>query len=181
MNIFASGSASAKACKMQARHSPIWSIAPAGAVFLVVSLTDARTPPLARQSRNDRSKIERYAFDLCRIAAIREIFSWHGGSSLISSPDTIRPCFVRTFSAASAAKCATAAGDSEDQCGPLSTAAHISSFVHGCPVLVGQLNVAHSIRRLVAGCATALSLGHIKLRYGGNSRGVIAEGRVEPW
>jgi hypothetical protein len=151
MNIFASGSVSAKACTIRGRHSPIWLIAPAGAVFSVVSLTEVRTPLLARRSQKDKSKIERYAFNLCGMAAIGEIFSWHGGSSFMSSHDTICACPMLTLSAASAAKCAMASGDRADRCGPLATASHISSLVHGCPVLVGQPNVAHYVTRFAAG------------------------------
>jgi hypothetical protein len=48
MNIFALFSASANAWIIRIRHLPIWSIAPAGAVFSVVLLTNVRTPLFLR-------------------------------------------------------------------------------------------------------------------------------------
>jgi hypothetical protein len=86
-------------------------MAPAGAVFSVVSLTEARTPQFVRQRRKDRSRIEQKSLYLCGIAAIGEIFSSLGGLSLMSSHCTRRACFMRTFSIASALKCAIALGE----------------------------------------------------------------------
>jgi hypothetical protein len=74
---------------MRDGHSPIWSIAPFGAVFVVVSFTAALTPLFSKRKRKDRSRIERYAFDLCGIAAMGESFSCGGGLSFMSFHATI--------------------------------------------------------------------------------------------
>jgi hypothetical protein len=97
MNIFASLSASANAWMMWAKHLAIWLMAPAGAVFLVVLLTAEQTLLFARHKRNDKSKMEQKAFNLCGIAAIGNIFSSFGGLSLMVSQSTNLAWFVRTF------------------------------------------------------------------------------------
>ncbi len=142
MNIFASLSACANAWMMRAKHSPIWLMAPSGAVFLVVSLTAERTPLIARRKQNDKSKMEQKAFDLCGIAAIGNIFISFGGLSLMVSQSTNLAC---TFLSASAAKCAIASEDSAEQCGPRSIALQISDLDHGLPVFVGHPKVAQSL------------------------------------
>jgi hypothetical protein len=85
INIFAVSSVFANPCIIRDKQSPIWSITPFGAVFSIVSLTDASTPPFFSLSRKDKSRIEQNAFDLCGIAVIREIFNSLGGLSLILS------------------------------------------------------------------------------------------------
>jgi hypothetical protein len=111
MKIFASLSVSANVWIIWERHLPIWLMAPAGAIFSVVLLMEARTPTFLRRSRKDRSRIERKSLDLCGIAAIGEIFSSLGGLSLMSSHRTSRACFMHTFSIASVLKCAIALGE----------------------------------------------------------------------
>ncbi len=127
-------------------------MAPARAVFSVVLFTDAQTLPFLRYRRRDESKIDQRSFELCRIAAIGNIFSSFGGLSLMESHCTRRAWFFCTFSVALAAKCAIASGESAEQCGPLATASHILVFNHGLSVFVGHLNVAHSRSKLAAGC-----------------------------
>ncbi len=114
INIFAVSSASTNACiirdkQSQSGQSPllVW-------FFSVVSLPDASTPPFFSLGRKDKSRIEQNAFDLCGIATIGEIFNSLGGLSLISSHGTMRARLVRTFSAASSAKCEMASGMSAD-------------------------------------------------------------------
>ena len=119
------------------RQSPIWSIAPACAVFSVFLLTDARTPPFCSRRRKDKSRIDQNSFDLCGIAAIGDILSSGGGLSFILSQSTRRACFVCTFSSASALKCFIAAGERAERWGPRATASHISSFYHGFPCMLG--------------------------------------------
>ncbi len=80
----------------------------------IPSLTDANISPFLSRSQKERSSIERKAFDLCRMAAISDIFSCSGGLSLMSPHSTICACLVLTFSTASLAKCASAFGDNED-------------------------------------------------------------------
>ena len=99
---------------------------------------------------------------MCGIAAIGDIFNSLGGLSFIKSQSTILACFVCTFSAASIVKCLIVSLDSADQECPLSTASHISSFVHGCPVFVGQPNCAHSVSVGAAGCSRARPEGHME-------------------
>ncbi len=169
MNILASSSASANAWFTWDRQSPIWSMAPARAVFLVVSFTAASTTSFLRHSQNDNSKMEQNTFDLCGIAAMGEIFSSLGGSCYIESHGTSRACFVLIFLAVSAAKCLMASGDKADWCGPHLTASHISSFAHGRPIFVGHPNCDHSKRMSAAGCCSARPARHIKLRCTGLS------------
>ena len=71
MKTLAIGSASAKVYMILDRHSPIWSMAPFGAFFSVVLLTAAITLPLWRQRQNDRSSIDRKAFDFYLEADVR--------------------------------------------------------------------------------------------------------------
>jgi hypothetical protein len=52
--------------------------------------------------------------------------------------------------------------DSAHWWGCLLTASHISSFVHGCPVFVGQPNCAHSVSVGAAGCSRARPEGHME-------------------
>ncbi len=59
-------------------------MAPRGANFVVVSLTDSTTPPSASRSAKDRSRIEQYALDLCGIAATGETLRCHGWLDLMS-------------------------------------------------------------------------------------------------
>ena len=113
------------------------------------------------------SQTKQQALDLCGIAAIGDIFNSLGGLSFIDSQSTILACFVQTFSAALIAKCSIALLDSADWWGPLSTASHISSFVHGCHFFVGQPNCAHSVSVGAAGCSRARPEGHMEFRYGG--------------
>jgi hypothetical protein len=54
-------------------------IAPFGASFSVVSLTDANIPPFLSQTWEERSSMEQNALDLCGMAAIGDIFSCFGG------------------------------------------------------------------------------------------------------
>jgi hypothetical protein len=151
IKFFASSLASAKACTIRERHSPIWSMAPFGTLLTVVSLTAANTPPFFRRKRKERSKIDRNALDLWGMAAIGDILSCGGGLSLIASQGTRRAWFVRSFSCISSVKCWIALGVVADQWGPRSTASHISSLVQLRPVRAGQPNVAHSLRKLAAG------------------------------
>ncbi len=72
---------------------------------------------------------------------------------------------MRSFSLISSAKCVMASGVVADQCGPRSTASHISSLVQLRPVHVGHPNVAHSRKVSAAGGFSALPVGHIELRY----------------
>ena len=139
-------------------------MAPAGAVFSVVLFTEAWIPPFLRRRRKDKSRMDRKSLDLCGMAAIRDILSSFGGLSLMESYSTSRACFVRTFSAALVLKCAIASGDRAELCGPLATASHISSFVHGLPVCVGHPNVAQSLSNSAAGCCSASPFGHIEFR-----------------
>ncbi len=110
MKTFASSYASAKVCMILLRHFPIWSIAPPGAIFFMVSFTASLNLPLFSRSRKERSRIDRYAFDLCGIAVMGEIISSVGGLLLILSHSTTRACLVRTFSLISSAKCSIASG-----------------------------------------------------------------------
>ncbi len=169
MNIFASLSASANAWMMWAKHLPIWLMASAGAVILVVLLTAERTPLFARHKQNDKSKMEQKALDLCGIAAIGDIFSSFGGLSLMVSQSTNLAWFVCTFLSASAVKCAIASGDSAEQCGPRSIALQISDLDHGLPVFVGHPKVAQSLSSLAAGWWSACPLGHMEFQCGGQA------------
>ncbi len=72
------------------RQSPIWSIAPPGAVLVVVLFTASLKPPFFSRKRNERSRIDQKALDLCGIAAMGEIFSFAGGLSLILFHSTTR-------------------------------------------------------------------------------------------
>ncbi len=137
-------------------------MAPLGALLMVVSLTADKTPPFLRHKWKDKSKIDLKAFDLCGIAAIGEILFCGGGLSLILSHAIRHACLVCSFSLISSAKCLSASGDLADQCGPHSTASHISSFVHWHPVRVGNPNVAQSRRSFAAGWFNARPVGHIK-------------------
>ena len=74
-----------------------------------------------------------------------------------------------TFSTASATKCAMASEDKADQWEPLATTTHISSFVHGCLDLVGQLKVGNSESSPAAGWARAQLLGNMELQYVNNA------------
>jgi hypothetical protein len=129
IKILTSPSALANAWMIHDRHSPTWSMAPLGTLFSVVSFTATRMPPLASRNRNDRSRIDRKAFDLCGIAAIGDILSLCGGLSFILSHTKRRACFVQIFSVISSAKCASASGESADRCGPLATASQILFLV----------------------------------------------------
>jgi hypothetical protein len=71
---------------------------PPGAVFVVVALTTSLTPPCFNLIRNERSRIDRKAFDLCGIAAIGEIFYSLGGLSFMVSHSMTLAWFVHTFS-----------------------------------------------------------------------------------
>jgi hypothetical protein len=166
MNIFASSLASANAWMMQDRHLPIWSMSPAEAVFLVVSFTEAQTPPFARRIWNNRSRIEQNAFDLWGIVAIGDILSSFGELALMLAHSTNHAWFVCIFSSASAAKCNIASGESAERCGPCSIASWNSAIDHGFPVFVGHPNVAQSLRRLAAGWPSARPLGHMEFLCG---------------
>ena len=118
---------------------------------MVVSLTDGMVVPSSSRRLNERSKIERKAFDLWGIVAIGNIFSSFGGFSLIESHDKILACFNATFSFASVAKCSRALLLRDDWCGPRFIAASICSRVQACPVIVGQPNFDHSAKIGAAG------------------------------
>ena len=81
---------------------------------MVESFTDSSIPPFLRRRLRDRSKIDLNALDLWGIVAIGEIFSWGGGLSLISFHRISFVCPTLTFSALSAAKCASASVDRDD-------------------------------------------------------------------
>ena len=83
----------------------------------------------------------------------------------MSSHATMHACPVRTFLAAISAKWSRASGERTDWCGPRATASQISSFDHGRPVFVGYPIVAHSASKPVAGCFSALPVGHIEFLY----------------
>jgi hypothetical protein len=108
---------------------------------MVVSFTDGMVMLSSSQRLNERSKIERKAFNLWGIAAIGDIFSSFGGFSLIESHDKILACFNATFSFASVVKCLRASSLRDDWCGPYFIAASICSQVQACPVIVGQPNL----------------------------------------
>jgi hypothetical protein len=75
MKIFLSSFALAKVWMIRlSDECPIWSINPAGASRLVVSLTEGICLSVSSQKENNRSKIERKAQDLCSIAATRDFF-----------------------------------------------------------------------------------------------------------
>ena len=122
---------------------------------MVDSFPDLSILPFLRSRLKDRSRIDLNG----------EIFSWGGGSSLISSQSTSLACPTLTFSALSVAKCASASGDRDDWWGPQATASHISSFDHGLPVFVGHPSCDHSKNSSPAGCNVAMPAGHISLRY----------------
>jgi hypothetical protein len=122
-------------------------------------------PPSSKRNRNDRLRIDQYAFDLCGITAIGKICSCGGGLSFISSHATIQAWLVFTFSNASAAKCSMAPGVNADWWGPWATAAHISSFIHGCPICVGHPKVAHWLSSSTAGWLSAHPDRHIEFQY----------------
>ncbi len=164
-------SALASACMMRVRHFLIWSIAPPGAIF-------SGNPPLQSLRQNDRSSMDKNAFNLCRIAAMGDIFSSGGGLSLMVSHSITRAWFVLIFSLISSAKCWIASGDKADWCGPRSIASSMSARIHGLPVLVGHPNCAQSIKMAAAGCSTARPAGHIELWYAGLNLFAAWAGRI---
>ena len=166
---FASLSASENAWMICERQLPIWSIALAGTVSQGLLLTDACTPPLVRCSRKDKSRIDQYAFDVCGIAVMGEIFSSLGGLSLMESHTMSRAWSILTFSAASAVKCSNAPGDSAEQWGSLATASHISYLDHGFPVRVGHPCVAHSLSTWAAGWVLARPAGNMEFLWSGRA------------
>jgi hypothetical protein len=85
MKIFAFSSASANVCTMRDNASPIWSIAPFGAVFSVVSLTAAQIPPfLSRKQTTGQGLICRLW--ICVVLPRLAIFLIPWGGCLLSSP-----------------------------------------------------------------------------------------------
>ena len=62
---------------------PIWSIAPAGAVFSLFLLTDGTLPWGIISREKAKSRMDRKSLDLCGIAEIGETFIYSGFLSLI--------------------------------------------------------------------------------------------------
>ena len=133
MKIFASSAEVAKAWMRRCKVWPIWSIAPRGAVFCVLSLTEG-TVCVANLTGKERSRIVRNCRDLCGIIAIGDIFNSFGGSCLMSSHSTKRACPASIFSLTSSVSWLMASGLSAEECGPLSMAACISVIVQQAPV-----------------------------------------------
>jgi hypothetical protein len=144
MSILSFLSASANACITCWSAWPSWLIAPLGAVFVVESLMAGGFVPSCKRSKNNRSRLDLNAFDLCGIAAIGNTFICGGGSCLIVSQLTIVAWPVATFLCASAWKCSSASTNRAEMCGPHSTASHNSAFVHSFPVFAGHPYVAYS-------------------------------------
>ena len=151
MNIFASVGAVANAWMMRWRECPSWSIAPAGANFVVVLFTDGIVSVGLSLIANDKSRIARKGLDLCGTMASGEILSCGGGLSFMSVHRTKRACLLFNFAVTSSSICAMAFGDSADACGPLSTAACIWRFDHGRPVIAGHPFVEYSSSTSAAG------------------------------
>jgi len=151
IKIFASVGAVANAWMMRWRECPSWSIAPAGANFVVVLFTDGIVSVGLSLIANDKSRIARKGLDLCGTMASGEILSCGGGLSFMSVHRTKRACLLFNFAVTSSSICAMAFGDSADACGPLSTAACIWRFDHGRPVIAGHPFVEYSSSTSAAG------------------------------
>ncbi len=155
MRITALSSALANAWISCLSKYPSWSMAPRGAHFSIVLLTDSMIPPSLSRSEKDRSRIDLYTLDLWGIAATSETFRCRGWLVFISSHRTTHACPFSTLLATSSAKCAMVSGSRADLCGPWLIAAWILSRVQSHPVLVGHPNCSQSARSLAALCFSA--------------------------
>ncbi len=100
-------------------------MAPRGASFVVVLLTEGMAVVGLSLIEKERSKMALYGRDLCGTMATGEIFSCFGGSCLISAHRTSFACPFLHFSATSVLSCLHASGIRAEICGPLSIAAWI--------------------------------------------------------